>query len=124
MSAPQVAEIVKLERRVWDALVRGDRAADEALLDGDFLGVYPTGFATRGEHAAQLRHGPAIAEFRIEQERLLVLRPDLVLLSYLAIFRRTQSAPATAPERAYVSSIWRAGPTGWRNVFSQDTNAA
>src|SRR5690606_35782052 len=49
---------VGLESRVWDALARGDADADRELLAEDFVGVYPTGFATRAEHVGELADGP------------------------------------------------------------------
>jgi hypothetical protein len=55
---PNIAFFVALERRVWQALVDGDIEADTDLLDPQFLGVYASGFASRGDHAAQLADGP------------------------------------------------------------------
>ncbi len=112
------------ERRVWQALIDGDAAADERLLDERFVGVYPTGFATRADHVAQLADGPRVSEVRLDQARVVVVRPDVALLSYLATFRRAGAAADLPAERMYVSSLWHAGPDGWRNLFSQDTPAA
>jgi len=39
---------VDLESRMWDALANCDANADHELLSADFVGVYPTGFATIG----------------------------------------------------------------------------
>jgi hypothetical protein len=116
----RLATLVQAERSVWRALLSGDAAADAALLDDAFLGVYPTGFATRDDHAAQLSQGPTVAAFRLEEPRLLDLAPDLALLAYRAVFTR----PGTPdPETMYVSSLWRRDGATWRNLFSQDTPA-
>ena len=40
-------ELRLCEIEVWEALVRGDRQADDAALDDDFLGVYPDGFSEK-----------------------------------------------------------------------------
>jgi hypothetical protein len=32
-------DIISFEKRLWDALMRGDAAADHALLHADFIGV-------------------------------------------------------------------------------------
>jgi hypothetical protein len=45
MSSLDKKEVIKLEGRVWAALVHGDSKADARLLSGDFLGVYSSGFA-------------------------------------------------------------------------------
>jgi hypothetical protein len=111
---------VALESAVWEALRRGDPAADRDLLAPDFLGVYPTGFAGRDEHAGDLAGGPTVVEYRIDDARLLVLADDHVLLSYRATSRRRVDVPL---ETQYISSIWSRRAERWLNVFSQDTPA-
>lgn len=124
MKAPPTLDFVlELEHKVWQAFVAGDAAADTNLLAEDFLGVYATGFANREEHAAQLLGGPVISSFRLSDARLLVIEADVVLLAYLAEFRRSKSPPGSPPERMYITSLWQRLPEGWRNVFSQDTGA-
>lgn len=124
LTAPDILEILALERQVWQALARGDAAADARLLHERFLGVYSTGFADRGDHIGQLDAGPVVSAFDIEDARLLVLKPDVVLLAYLAVFRRPKAPADAPPERMYISSVWQHHAQGWLNVFSQDTHAA
>lgn len=114
-------QLAACEERVWDALVRGDRAADAAALDEDFLGVYATGFAGRDEHAGQLAAGPTVESYTLSDLRLLHLGPDHVLLAYRATYGRPGRS---ASDAMYVSSVWRRREGGWVNVFSQDTPAA
>ena len=47
VSEPSVDEFVRLETRVWQALVDGDPEADARMLSDDFLGVDPAGFSDR-----------------------------------------------------------------------------
>lgn len=110
--------VLALERAVWDALVAGDAAADAALLAPDFLGVYPTGFAGRADHAAQLAAGPTVAAYRLSDVRLVPMGADHALLAYRADYTRMGGAQ---PEAMFVSSIWRRAGAGWVNTFSQDT---
>jgi hypothetical protein len=110
--------ILSLERAVWEALVAGDAAADARLLDAGFLGVYPTGFAGRDDHAGQLAAGPTVRDYRISEARLLPLGADQVLLAYRAEYCRSGSVTC---EAMFVSSIWRRDGAGWVNMFSQDT---
>ncbi len=112
--------VLGLETRVWQALADGDRAADEALLAPEFLGVYSTGFAGRAEHMAQLDHGPTVAAFSLSGARILPLGPGRVLLAYRADYTRTGS---TTAETMYVSSIWEERAGTWLNTFSQDSAA-
>ena len=112
--------LLAAERAVWRALLEGDAAADEDLLDDAFLGVYPTGFAAKSDHAGQLAAGPSVSAFRLDDPRVLDLGHDLALLAYRAVFLRRDGA---APETMYVSSLWRRDGDRWRNVFSQDTPA-
>lgn len=113
-------EVLAAETRVWQALASGDAAADSALLAPGFLGVYPTGFAGRGDHAGQLADGPTVAAFRIADPRLLAPAPGLALLAYRAVFRRTGR---TEEEAMFVSSLWQRQGADWINLFSQDTPA-
>ena len=111
---------VSLETRVWEAPASGDGAADRALLSEDFLGVYPSGFADRDDHASQLADGPTVVSYEIRDPRLRVLSDDHVLLSYEASWGRAVGAD---PDIVYISSLWSRVDGEWVNVFSQDTPA-
>lgn len=115
-----LSALLAAETLVWQALATGDTESDRALLAPGFLGVYPTGFAIRDDHAGQLANGPSISDWRIEDYRCLDLAPDLGLLCYRARFLRPG---ATEWEEMFVSSLWQNGPHGWLNLFSQDTPA-
>ena len=124
MSELSVESFLDRETEVWEALVRGDAAADAQLLSEDFLGVYPTGFADRSAHASQLEHGPTVAEYALSEARLRVLSPDCVLLVYRADWRRHTTSGPGGPETTFISSLWCRAGDKWTNVFSQDTPAA
>jgi hypothetical protein len=109
---------VGLETGVWDALVAGDRAADRSRLTTDFLGVYPSGFADRDEHAEQLADGPTMASYSIDEARTFDVTEDAIMLAYLATF---VSAGDTAEKQMYISSLWQRFDDQWLNTFSQDT---
>lgn len=113
-----VSFFVSLERQVWEALRRGDGAADARLLADDFLGVYESGFGSKAEHIAQVSNGPVVSTFDIEAPRLLRFGPELALLAYRARWRDA----AERTRCGYISSLWAHGAEGWRNVFSQDSN--
>ncbi len=119
MSRDLLTDLLAHETLVWGALVTGDAASDEALMDQGFLGVYPSGFATRACHVGQLADGPSVATFTILEPRVMSLGPDTALLAYRAEYTR----PGGSPEAMYVSSIWRRRDEGWVNIFSQDTPA-
>lgn len=122
--SPNIQEILDLENQVWQALKRGDAALDAALLSKDFLGVYPTGFATREEHCAPLKLGPTVADYKIFDPKLIALESGLVLLAYLAKWVRIKNGRPQEEEMMYISSIWRHSNSGWENIFSQDTPVA
>ncbi|TGG91754.1 nuclear transport factor 2 family protein [Natronospirillum operosum] len=113
-----------LETRVWEALRTGNAELDAALLADHFLGVYPSGFATRQEHCGQLSEGPTVAAYELRTPRLTVMRDDLVLFSYLAVWSRLQDGQPQVSEKMYVSSIWQRIGDNWLNTFSQDTPAS
>jgi hypothetical protein len=116
-----VDTLLALETQVWEALRRGDAEADTRLLSEDFLGVYPTGFAGRAEHAALLAHGPTVAEYALHDARLVVVTERDALLCYRAEYRLPgDEAPAAS---MYVSSLWSQRGDEWLNTFSQDTCA-
>ncbi|MCP3977517.1 MAG: nuclear transport factor 2 family protein [Actinomycetia bacterium] len=116
-----VEKFVALETAVWRTLATGDSEADRQLLTEDFLGVYPTGFASRTEHVAQLADGPTMESYEISDARLLVITPAAVMISYRAEFRRRDSSRASQAEVMFVSSLWCERDGQWLNVFSQDT---
>lgn len=109
---------VALEREVWEALQRGDAAADARLLAEKFLGVYDSGFESKAEHVARAAKGPVVSRFELEAPRLLRVSPELALLAYRA--RWTDGAGKS--RAAYISSLWERAAEGWRNIFSQDTS--
>ena len=121
MAHVDIEEFVRLETAVWQALVDGDAAADAALLTDDFLGVYPSGFAGRDDHAGQLADGPTVATFELSEERLLAISDDAVILSYRADSRPAAGSAHPEPAAMYVSSLWCRRDGRWLNVFSQDT---
>lgn len=120
MSNDPTGFFVARETEVWQALASGDAEADRALLSSDFLGVYPSGFADRDDHAAQLADGPTVVSFEIREPQLRVLTADHVLLSYEARWGRVAGAE---PDIVYISSLWSRIEGAWVNVFSQDTPA-
>ncbi|MFI9485395.1 DUF4440 domain-containing protein [Promicromonospora sp. NPDC052451] len=110
-----------LESQVWDALARGDGDADRELLSEDFVGVYPSGFATRAEHVGELADGPTVTSYALSEARLIDVAPDSVLLCYRADYQ-----PSTGPEKEamYISSLWVERDGRWWNTFSQDSMAS
>ena len=110
--------LLALEHAVWRALVDGAADTDEQLLSDDFLGVYPTGYAGRSEHVGQLVNGPTVADYELDDARLVVISDDAAILVYLASYRRPGRADR---EEMYVSSLWCRRGHGWVNTFSQDT---
>lgn len=124
MDGITIDELIELESGVWRALVAGDPEADAAMLSDDFLGVYPSGFADRAGHAAQLAAGPTVSRWEIAEARAFEVSASAVMLSYRAAYRRPD-APAGRPDEVmYVSSLWCRRDGHWINVFSQDTPAA
>jgi hypothetical protein len=117
-----LATLLDLESQVWDALVRGDDDADQALLSAEFLGVYATGFAGRECHVDQLAEGPTVLSYKIEQPRIIELSRDASLIAYRATY--TRPAAPEIEKTMYVSSIWSREGDTWRNLFSQDTDAS
>jgi hypothetical protein len=114
---------LELETAVWDALCRGDAEADGRLLAEDFLGVYPTGFADRSDHVGQLANGPTVADFELDDARLVVVSDDDVLLCYRADWHRFRDGSRGPAESMYISSLWSRRSGRWVNVFSQDSPA-
>ncbi len=121
MDKPKLIELaLSLETSVWHALAAGDSDADTALLSDRFLGVYPTGYANRAEHAGQLAAGPTVHDFAITDPLVEMIGDNDFRLTYAASYRRSDTGP---DERMYVTSIWSRRDEGWINTFSQDTPA-
>ncbi|MCV2368649.1 nuclear transport factor 2 family protein [Roseateles oligotrophus] len=122
MSTERIAFFIALETCVWQALTLGDVKAYKALLAPEFLGVYPSGFASLAENLTPFEQAPGFApSYVLSEARIMELAPDLVMLSYKAVFQRVADAQAKA---MYVSSLWRRQEGGnWVNIFSQDSLA-
>ena len=114
---------IELETQVWEALRRGDGEADTRLLSDDFLGVYPSGFANRSDHAGELADGPTVAGYELHDARIMVLSDDDVLLAYRADYDPVSSGVRGARATMYVSSLWCRRASRWVNVFSHDCPA-
>lgn len=110
--------LLELERSVWQALVDGDAEADRELLADDFVGLYPTGFATRDDHVSAIVDHPSVRSFELTDARVVAVSADAALLLYRATFVR---AGGHESEAMYVSSLWCRRGDRWLNVFSQDT---
>jgi hypothetical protein len=110
--------LIDLEMQVWDALRRGDAEADARLLSEDFVGLYPTGFAGRAEHAAALANGPTVAEYDLYDARMIAISDRDALLLYRADYRMPGDNVTAS---MYVSSLWSQRDGEWVNTFSQDT---
>ncbi len=122
MDDPELTDFaLGLETQVWRALLAGDPDADRALLSDDFLGVYPTGFSDREEHATQLADGPTVVDYEIRSPQAVEIAPGVIQFAYDAHYRRKSDAPM---ERMYIMSIWAEREGQWVNTFSQDTPAA
>jgi len=109
---------VDLESGVWEAMVSGDLDAERELLSADFLGVYPSGFATRAEHLAELADGPVTVSYTIVDARLIEVSADSVMLCSRADH---QPVGRDEPESMYISSLWVERDGRWWNTFSQDS---
>lgn len=118
MPAHTTQFFVDLESGVWDTQVSGDPHAQRELLSADFLGVYPSGFANRDEHAEQLSDGPITASYSITDARLIEVSEDSVLLCYRADH---QPSGQDETETMYISSLWVERDGRWWNTFSQDS---
>jgi len=116
----QLQFFVDLEQAVWQALIDGDANADARLLSDDFLGVYPSGFASLDDHVSMLDDGPIVASYDLSDARLTMVSETAALLSYQADFVRPGD-PSTIVW--YISSLWCNRDDRWVNTFSQDTAA-
>ena len=114
-------ELIKLEEKVWDALISGDKNADSKILADDFLGVYESGFEDKKDHIGQLSTGPTIENYVLSEFKMRDLCADTVLLSYKAHYSRKNNKTGSMQEIMYVSSIWQNREGSWLNIFSQDT---
>jgi len=120
-NAPDLEDIIiACERKVWDALVAGDKDADAAMLADSFLGIYPDGFAKKADHVGQLANGPSVTRYTMHDHHVRPLGATFAVLSYRAEFERVS---ASAPEAMYVTSIWENRNDTWVNILSQDTPA-
>lgn len=111
MTEPRIEDFLRLEAKVWQALADGDPEEDARLLSDDFLGVYPTGFADRSDHTAQLVDGPTIATFALHDARLVSISESAAILSYRADYEHARTTAAGEAESMSVRTHLPASET-------------
>lgn len=118
----QNSELLRLERRFWEASSARDGGFYRAHAADDALYVFPgpTGVLTNAECATVVdeSHTPW-AWFDIDEPRFLRLSDDLRLLTYTA---RAQHE-GDEPFAMRVSTVYRADKEGWKLAFHQQTIA-
>jgi hypothetical protein len=116
-------EIIALEKRVWEALVRQDVADYRRLVADDALMVIG-GMRSTGAKEAEVLPQIVFPAYELSEFKVIVLGDDIVLLHYTASFTSGHSSLSDFSGSYYVSSIWKRRQNGWQLVFNQDVRPA
>lgn len=115
-------ELLKLERRFWEASSGSDGDFYRTQATDDALYVFPgpTGVLTNEECATVVDDNHSLwAWFEIEQPHFVQLCEGVVLLTYTS---RAQPEGGE-PFSMRVSTVYRAVDDGWKLTFHQQTMA-
>ncbi len=128
MLAQQLKELeeklIAQERGILAAQKRGDLAAvAEALADGFHEIGKSAKFYSKADVMNALKGATEIADYSLENFRLLRVNASCVILTYISTVRgRSQSEEEAT--RAYRSSTWIEQGGSWRMIFHQGTPIA
>lgn len=114
--------IVRLERRVWQAVVKNDGAALAELFADDYVEITLEG--KRVLKADVVNESPQIDNIRsysIAQERVIPLGPDRALLSYHLTLTGECRGVEISPADRWATSIWVQSSDGWKCSFFQQS---
>lgn len=115
--------IVRLERRVWQAVMKNDGAALAELFSADYVEI-----TLEGKRVLQkdvVNESPQvdnILSYSIAQERVIPLGPDRALLSYHLTLAGQCRGVEISPVDRWVTSIWAQQDGHWKCSFFQQSH--
>ena len=120
MSAPDevVATLRDLEESLWREKTRSDRAYMGAVLAPRFLEFGMSGRRYDRDDIIAAEVGPIGARLPLEDFTVMLVRPDLALVTYVS------DDEADGPRRANRMSLWDRASGRWQLLFHQGTAVA
>jgi hypothetical protein len=120
MSAPDevVAALRALEESLWREETRYDRAHMGAVLASGFLEFGMSGRRYDRDDIIAAEFGPIGARLPLEDFSVMLVRPDLALVTYVS------EDEADGPRRANRMSLWDRAGGRWELLFHQGTAVA
>lgn len=115
--------IVRLERRVWQAVVKNDGAALAEMFADDYVEITLEG--KRVLKTDVVNESPQIDNIRsysIAQERVIPLGPDRALLSYHLTLTGECRGVEISPADRWATSIWVQSDNDWKCSFFQQSS--
>jgi hypothetical protein len=117
-------KLIASERSILAALKRRDLSALATALADGFHEIGKSGRSySKAEIMDALKDQAGIADYSLEQFRLLPVNAHCVIVTYIATVRRSFQGKEEAT-RAYRSSTWIEQGGSWRMIFHQGTPIA
>jgi len=117
------ADLVRLERREWDALKKKDATALGAILAQDYFDFGSDGREDRTFSLTKgyMSQGEDLNDFLIEDAQVKVLDDHTALLTYRGTYHETIRGKSNSGSGFY-SDLFQKQNGKWLSVFTQDSN--
>jgi hypothetical protein len=112
------AEATAMEKKMLDAINRGDKATSAALMSEDFVMLDYEGRKDKTETLRQLSSTPIEMAAKVHDMQAQVLSPDTMLVTY-GLVNQESGGEENQSGVMWISSIWARRNGKWLNVFSQ-----
>jgi hypothetical protein len=113
--------LIANERKVADAIVKGDVKSAQALIPSDAWSVDPMGAMPVSEFFKLIGSGQLkISAYNLSDYKFVWADANTAVLTYTWTGKGTFNGQPI-PEKAFSSTVWTRRPSGWMAIFHQES---
>jgi hypothetical protein len=115
-----IKQIIRLEKRVWEAAQRRDPVAFEQLVPADGIMIFQSGIVTQPEYLATMTQR-TISQYRLGNIRGFMPNRQTVVIFYEAIRIGEENGSAFPDGTVIESTTWIKRGKKWVAILNQET---
>jgi hypothetical protein len=125
LTADNTKQILKIENDLLNTYIHGDVADRERYAADDFVVVDRDGGVTSKQGDIQdIKSGSFLMQwFRMKNEKVSFLAPDVALLTYDIAYEATNNGVDSSSPQSRVATIYQRREGVWRALYTQETAA-